>query len=311
MSNLTDFLHKYTVRLECQHKIPIWIPNFGYIHVGCGKCAVCRKKHSDSWRIRLIHEASQHSNNLFVTFTYSSDHLPYLDGTATFRKRDVQLFFKRLRKDLEKEGIRIKYFLCSEYGPTTFRPHYHCIIFGFPPSLIRLSKIHNYLEKFWTKGFISVSRLNSRRIAYCAKYCVTPCALPSKYYEVKRNKITKKIEGPNLRPFIMCSKGIGSSYLTKRIVDYHRNSLDTTIMVNGYRYSLPRYYKEKIFDDAMKAILLERFIQDQKDYTLWYKENWEHYDRTHEVRKVDEVYQIFCDKVKKKMKKPKFDYVEI
>ena len=58
-------------------------------------------------------------------------------------KRDVQLWLKMLRKDLinnfnlfnngrftEKDRL-FRYFIISEYGPTTFRPHLHGLIFPF------------------------------------------------------------------------------------------------------------------------------------------------------------------------------------
>lgn len=50
--------------------------------------------------------------------------------------RDVQLFMKRLRKrifshvtSIPEEERTIRYFISSEYGPNSFRPHYHGIIF--------------------------------------------------------------------------------------------------------------------------------------------------------------------------------------
>ncbi len=74
-----------------------------------------------------------------MTLTYDDEHLPindYVDsdgvihGKPTLRKRDVQLFLKRLRKNYKYDN-HIKYFCCGEYGGKTFRPHYHLIIFGF------------------------------------------------------------------------------------------------------------------------------------------------------------------------------------
>ena len=51
-------------------------------------------------------------------------------------KRDVQLWLKLLRKDIdlnfsdyEEKKKRFRYYIISEYGPLTFRPHVHGIIF--------------------------------------------------------------------------------------------------------------------------------------------------------------------------------------
>lgn len=75
--------------------------------------------------------------------------LPYLDGKSwdfmktlggkfpVIHSEDFQLFFKRLRKNLfnlnkqngKSEYETIRYFLALEYGPTSYRPHAHGIIF--------------------------------------------------------------------------------------------------------------------------------------------------------------------------------------
>ena len=55
-------------------------------------------------------------------------------------KSDIQKFFKRLRRrveydrynlisDVKKENRSFRYFITSEYGPNTFRPHYHGLMF--------------------------------------------------------------------------------------------------------------------------------------------------------------------------------------
>ena len=55
--------------------------------------------------------------------------------TAVCYKKDVQDFVARLRShlstvdDLDGEDLRFTYFIASEYGPETFRPHYHGILF--------------------------------------------------------------------------------------------------------------------------------------------------------------------------------------
>ena len=50
--------------------------------------------------------------------------IPYLD------KKAIQKFMKRLRKSLsEYNNEKIRYFLCGEYGPKHFRPHFHLLLF--------------------------------------------------------------------------------------------------------------------------------------------------------------------------------------
>ena len=47
-----------------------------YIQVPCGKCYVCRRMRSKTWSVRLLHESSEHSANVFLTLTYDDEHLP-------------------------------------------------------------------------------------------------------------------------------------------------------------------------------------------------------------------------------------------
>lgn len=53
---------------------------------------------------------------------------------AVVCKKDIQNFLKRLRKKIDKLNLsdndkKIRYYISSEYGPVTKRPHYHGIIF--------------------------------------------------------------------------------------------------------------------------------------------------------------------------------------
>nr|DAW04009.1 MAG TPA: Replication associated protein [Microviridae sp.] len=61
-------------------------------------------------------------------------HNPYSTGFGFCYKPDIQNFFKRLRINLVRKygnvpESKIRYFVASEYGPATYRPHYHGIIF--------------------------------------------------------------------------------------------------------------------------------------------------------------------------------------
>ena len=132
-----------------------------FVQIPCGKCIGCRLDYAKQWANRIMLEAQYHDDAYFVTLTYDDEHVPRSWSTdpetgeacqsLTLRKRDVQLFMKRLRK--WQDGLvdtkyqvynknvsdssaslvssqRIRYFLSGEYGSRTFRPHYHAIIFG-------------------------------------------------------------------------------------------------------------------------------------------------------------------------------------
>lgn len=65
----------------------------------------------------------------------TKNHKPVLFNEEIFSvcyTKDIQLFFKRLRQSLyRKFGFRpfVQYFQTSEYGPTTYRAHFHLCIF--------------------------------------------------------------------------------------------------------------------------------------------------------------------------------------
>ena len=51
----------------------------------------------------------------FVTLTYDDKHLPF---DFKLKKSDVSLFIKKLRHYFERKdkSVKIKYFVCGEYG---------------------------------------------------------------------------------------------------------------------------------------------------------------------------------------------------
>ncbi|MDE5972064.1 MAG: hypothetical protein K2G94_04895, partial [Muribaculaceae bacterium] len=114
--------------------IPHWIS------VPCGKCVACLQKRRMNWAFRLEKEKLNSSSALFITLTYDNAFLPLdKDGLAHVSKRDCQTFLKRLRRNVEREMLKLgkespslRYILSSEYGSQTLRPHYHLLLFNFP-----------------------------------------------------------------------------------------------------------------------------------------------------------------------------------
>lgn len=68
-------------------------------------------------------------------------------------KKDVQNFLKRLRwriskiPNITKDESKIRYYIASEYGPSTYRPHYHGILY-FDSKKI-LDKIKSLIVTSW------------------------------------------------------------------------------------------------------------------------------------------------------------------
>ena len=124
-----DYDMRCTSPVRIQIKNKRGIPDTRYpdgLEVPCGKCMACRQQKRKEWSMRVLHESTEYRNECFTTLTYSDDNLP---ENGSLVKRDLQLFFKRLRKALPPSQ-KIRYFACGEYGDTYFRPHYHTILFN-------------------------------------------------------------------------------------------------------------------------------------------------------------------------------------
>lgn len=103
----------------------------GGVAFACGQCEPCRHNRRRVWAHRLQLEALCHEVSAFVTVTYRDEALPLTSTELpTLAPEQVQLFLKRLRARVSP--ARFRFYLVGEYGDTTYRPHYHLILFGFP-----------------------------------------------------------------------------------------------------------------------------------------------------------------------------------
>lgn len=120
------------------------------------------------------------------------------------RKKDVQQFFKRLRSHIvqifgKEAAPRFTYFITGEYGPITFRPHYHVVLFFDSPSLFQ--HIRTCVDKSWQLGKVyglSVARDRDKCAQYVASYCNSFSHLPD------------YLTGKLIRPFSLHSKNFGT-----------------------------------------------------------------------------------------------------
>lgn len=139
--------------------------------VPCGKCIECLKDRQNSWKIRLSEEARDHKYVYFFTLTYRDDSVPFsydLDGNKVnhVNKVDIQLWIKRNRIKFEryfKRNIDFKYFICSEYGPNTGRPHYHGIIFTDISSTFITQMFNDWQELYGFTNFSEVGKCGKKK----------------------------------------------------------------------------------------------------------------------------------------------------
>lgn len=145
------------------------------VPIPCGQCIGCRLERSRQWAVRLMHEASMHDANCFVTLTYDEEHVPD-DGSLV--KGDFQRFMKRLRRSVEPRKVR--FFHCGEYGEVSRRPHYHALLFGFDFPDKRGWSVRNGLpvwrsadlERLWPLGLSELGSITFESAAYVARYVV-------------------------------------------------------------------------------------------------------------------------------------------
>lgn len=240
----------------------------------CGQCIGCRLERARQWAVRITHEASMYEENCFITLTYNNENLP-IDKSV--HKRDLQLFFKRLRKELNFKPL--KYYACGEYGEKggkqrlygpegLGRPHYHACLLGhqFSDKVLlhsahvgyfknhfKVGPDHNLydspkLAEIWGKGFVTIGELTFQSAGYVARYCMKKIGGDKKYEHYG----TKNPE------FALISKGIGKTWFEKYESDCYPKDFVT---VNGKKQKPPRYYEyllEKKNPEKLKRIKRER-----------------------------------------------------
>uniref|UniRef100_A0AAU8B1K3 Replication initiator protein n=1 Tax=Dulem virus 117 TaxID=3145594 RepID=A0AAU8B1K3_9VIRU len=160
-----------------------------YVMIGCGQCMECRLKRAREWADRCVCESMYHEQSLFLTLTYDDAHVPvsaYVDDdgvvnySLTLRKKDLQDFMKRLRDSyIRKCGKKLRFYACGEYGESTFRPHYHVIVFGLLlDDLLPYRKnfrgeslfTSSYLTGIWKNGHVVIGNVSWDACAYTARY---------------------------------------------------------------------------------------------------------------------------------------------
>lgn len=204
--------------------------------VPCGKCIACRISKRREWSLRMFHELEAHDDSIFITLTYADNYLPDFQSLS---KRHLQLFFKRLRRNLAQYKRHIRYFACGEYGDTTDRPHYHAIIFGM--SLNPDDK--QIVMDSWTYCDWSVPQIRQNSFGLAEPDSINYVA---QYIDKKftGDLALLEYELKNREPvFRLLSLGLGRNY-----VDTNSDILcdKQIITVRGVEYALPRYYIKRL-----------------------------------------------------------------
>lgn len=96
--------------------------------------------------------------------------------------RDLDLFLKRLRSYYPDEKLR--YYAVSEYGPSSFRPHWHLLLFS---NSERFSQtVCENVSKAWSYGRCDASLSRGFAAPYVASYVNSFVALPDFYTQMPK-----------------------------------------------------------------------------------------------------------------------------
>lgn len=143
-------------------------------------------------------ECMELSNDLFDEdadrnlFNYFLDNkgIPYAS------KSDIQLFHKRLNKwfyqNVTNKYKNFRYFIVSELGSTTLRPHFHALYFVNDNEIARC--FQDGILACWKFGRIDCQYVENSACSYVAQYINKFFDLPSFY------------KASQIRPFFLCSR---------------------------------------------------------------------------------------------------------
>lgn len=238
----------------------------------CGQCIGCRLERSRQWAMRCMHEASLYDFNSFVTLTFDDEHFPYRGNLeyGTFQK-----FMKRLRKGCT---FPVRFYMCGEYGPENWRPHFHACLFnldftdrtywatGDSGEKVYRSK---RLEELWPFGFASVGNVTFESAAYVARYCVqkiTGFNAKAHYARIDKDGpycLTPEFNHMSLKP------GIGAPWLARFKTDVYPHDY---VIVKGVKCKPPKYY-DRLLDKESPEVLEDIKFRRELDGRSRYEDN--------------------------------------
>ena len=174
-------------------------------------------------------------------------------------KSDIQLWLKLLRKDIYDyfgEYQAFRYYIISEYGPNTLRPHFHGVLFpkneAFAEYLLRIS-----LYKNW-------AMCDKSLFDQYTHYCDSGCRGYVTEYITQFSDLPSLLREKSIKPFRLASKapGIGFSCFNKKEVSekVYQSTLEYTKSIEriDFEYILcyPKTYISRLFPKCYQYRLL-------------------------------------------------------
>lgn len=277
-----------------------------YTFTPCGKCEDCLNHSRYAWAWRLTSDIQYYVKEKgyrvgFITLTYNDQHLPrfpcYLDDACTiesplagrpcFSKDDTQKLILYLRKVLHRDtGMKdLVYFLASEHGPATHRPHYHMII-AWPSHCEKKVKVHGNEVVY---GFdVTAEQMHALIRHYWVEYKQAGYISPDTPQGGKSKRSGKKylpFEVANLNDCLQ-SCFYTAKYVTKDIyfmeelVQIINDSVSAKLQeLDNWKASFVADWHRGLVDDDVCKELLEQFSL-QRDF---YRDKYVKYVLSHDL----------------------------
>lgn len=190
-----------------------------YIKVPCGVCDECLRKRAKDMYVRARFEVEEayrlggvafmctltYGTQLAPTFDIESSHGSMSKSVYVFNKKDVILFLKRLRSNLDriykklynKNAPDFKYLITSEFGTSEeglHLPHYHCLFSfrkyislflfrkAFMESLVNRKSKFRYFGRIFQCDLLDLSRGG---VKYVTKYILKDLNYLSQQFKIK------------------------------------------------------------------------------------------------------------------------------
>lgn len=244
------------------------------LDVPCGKCSDCRQQKEREWFVRSYFQwldcTKKGGFALYITLTFNDDSVPTYQTESgkvvkCFSKRLIQLYLKRLRKQLDRhcKGFTVKYLITSELGDKKKRPHHHGELFLYPPAdyfqkynSLRINRIKSIARRSWQNGWVSFGKKidnikcegvieNENALFYVCKYITK---------DIDWDYTLKDIPSEN-KPFHLQSKGFGVSMLDELGLRNFNKAFSFfcrgKIFLEGFDkpYCIPQYVTRKCLYD--------------------------------------------------------------
>lgn len=175
---------------------------------------------------------------VYPRFEECDNRIPYCNTS------DCQKFLKRLRfHSKTKYNEEIRFYGVSEYGPRTYRPHWHLLLFFNSEELT--SVIRQLVSESWSYGRTTCELSRGGSASYVASYVNSNVCLPSLYIQHKE-----------IRARSLHSQGYGNNYAFPPQASIHEIDEMSSVLLNGKIVSVngnavqifpSRTYKHTVF----------------------------------------------------------------